>query len=148
MSISNSIGTGQDSAVTIRVPLALRRRGGRKLVVTPTGETWSPPPRPRIDDPLLAALVRAFHWKRLLDDGVHATIGDLAQSEGLNTSYVSHVLRLTLLSPTLVEAILEGRQPRTLQLQPIMRYLPDEWDRQAGNAGAEDGLDASRPGAP
>jgi hypothetical protein len=79
--------------------------------------------------------VQAFHWKRLLDEGVHATIGDLARAEGLNTSYVSHVLHLTLLSPTLVEAILDGRQPRTLQLRPLMRYLPAEWDRQAGMPG-------------
>lgn len=135
MSTTSHTATAEGTAITIRVPLALRRRGARKLVVTPSGEAWSPAPRPCIDDPLLAAVVRAFHWKRLLDDGVHATIGDLAQSEGLNTSYVSHVLRLTLLSPALVEAILDGRQPRTLQLQPLMRYLPDEWDRQVEAAG-------------
>jgi hypothetical protein len=56
-------------------------------------------------------------------------------------------LRLTLLSPTLVEAILDGSQPRTLQLQPLMRHLPDEWVRQARNAGAQDGLNATRVGA-
>ena len=129
--MSTNITPGNENGVvTIRVPLSLRRRGARKLVVTPSGEAWSPPTRSHIDDPLLAAVVRAFRWKHLLDDGAHATIGDLARSEGMNTSYVSHVLRLTLLSPALVEAILDGRQPRTLQLQPLMRHLPHEWDRQ------------------
>ena len=61
--------------LTVRVPLALRKRGGRKLVVTPEGATWSPS-RPRIDSTIIKALARAFRWRKLLETGVHVTVGD------------------------------------------------------------------------
>jgi hypothetical protein len=79
---------------------------------------------------LLRAVVQAFHWKRLLDEGHHATVSELAKAEGRNISYVAHVLRLTLLSPDLVEAILDGRQPATMQVQPLMREVAADWRAQ------------------
>jgi hypothetical protein len=118
------------SAVTVRVPLAIKNRGGRKVVVSPDGQrTWAPL-QPRIDNTLLRAVVQAFHWKNLLEAGQFATVSELAAAEGLNRSYASHMLRLILLAPDLVEAILDGRQPPTMQLQPLMRWLPVEWDDQ------------------
>jgi hypothetical protein len=59
-----------------------------------------------------------------------AKVSELADAEKMNTSCVSHVLRLTLPSPHLIEAILDGRQPRTMQLQPLMREFPAEWEKQ------------------
>jgi len=116
--------------ITVHVPLTLRTRGGRKLVISPTGEQHFASPRPRVDGPLVRALVRAFRWKDMLETGRFATVGELSRAEKMNTSYVSHVLRLTLLAPDLVEAILDGRQPATLQLQPLLRGFPVEWERQ------------------
>jgi len=107
--------------MTIRVPLALRRIGGRKRVVSPPGATAWMPRRPEINSPLLHALVRAFHWQSLLDDGHYASVNELAKAQGKNASYVAAVLRLTLLAPDIVEAVLDGRQPAALQLQPLMR---------------------------
>lgn len=118
------------SAVTVRVPLAIRNRGGRKVVVSPDGQPAWAPSRPRVDNALLRAVVQAFNWKSQLESGQFATVSELAQSEGFNGSYVAHVLRLTLLAPDLVEAILEGRQPATMQLQPLVRSLACEWSRQ------------------
>ena len=116
------------SAVTVRIPLAIRNRGGRKVVVSPDGQqTWAPS-RPRVDNTLLRAVVQAFHWKGLLESGHFATVSELAAAEQLNGSYVSHVLRLTLLAPFLVEAILDGRQPPTMQLQLLMRSVPTTWE--------------------
>ena len=110
--------------------MAIRKRGGRKLVVLPVGtEPWAPS-RPRIDNTLLRAVVQAFHWKQQLDSGQFTTISELAAAEKLDRSFVSHTLRLTLLAPDLVEAILDGKQPRTVELQPLMRRLPGEWVRQ------------------
>lgn len=118
-----------ESAITVRVLLAIKNRGARKVVVSPDGQqTWAP--RPRVDNALLRAVVQAFHWKNQLEAGRFATVSELAATEGLNGSYVSHVLRLIILAPDLVEAILEGRQPATMQLQPIMRWLPTEWQDQ------------------
>jgi hypothetical protein len=117
-------------SLTVYIPMTIRKRGGRKLVVSPAGtEPWAPS-RQRIDNMLLQAIVQAFHWKRQLDSGRFATIGELAEAEKLDRSFVSHVLRLTLLAPDLVEAILVSKQPRTMELQPLMRGLPVEWERQ------------------
>lgn len=118
--------------VTIRVPLTLRRIGGRKRVVSPTGATaWAPGPRPEINSTLLHALVRAFHWQSLLDDGHCGSINELAKAQGKNASYVAAILRLTLLAPDIVEAVLDGRQAPTIQLQPLMRNgMPLVWEEQ------------------
>jgi len=119
------------TAITVHVPLSFRRRGGRKLIVSPAGHDQWAPPRPRIDKPLVKALARAFRWKEMLEQGRFATVNELATAENMNASYVGHVLRLTLLAPDIVEAILDGRQPATMQLQPLVRNgFPVEWERQ------------------
>ena len=59
-------------------------------------------------------VARAFRWRRMLETGQYATVKDLAAAEKINASYVCRVLRLTLLAPDLVEAILDGRQPAGL----------------------------------
>jgi uncharacterized protein YerC len=64
---------------------------------------------------MVKALAQAFRWRRMLDEGVCATLEDLAQAKGVAPSYVSRVLRLTLLAPQIVEAILDGRQRAELQ---------------------------------
>jgi hypothetical protein len=120
----------EERTVTVHIPMTFRRRGGRKLVISPTGEQHSPSVSRHIDDALLRSLVQAFEWKRMLDDGEHATIGDLAGAMRLNHSFVSRVLRLTLLAPDLVEAILDGRQTEVAQRQRLLHGLPDCWDEQ------------------
>jgi hypothetical protein len=90
-----------DETITVRIPLTFRKRGGRKLVVTPDGAEWAP--RPRVDNAMVKALARAFRWRKMLDEGVHATLEDLARAKGVASSYMSRVLRLTLQAPELVE---------------------------------------------
>ena len=102
----------------IHIPLTFSRRGGRKLVVTPDGAEWAP--RPRVDNAMVKALARAFRWRKMLDTGVHATLEDLARAKGVHATYVSRVLRLTLLAPEIVEAILDGRQPPEIQLDDLL----------------------------
>jgi hypothetical protein len=117
--------------MTIRVPLTLRRIGGRKRVVSPPGASAWMPPRPEINSPLLHALARAFHWQSLLDGGQYASVNELAKAHGKNASYVAAILRLTLLAPDIVESVLDGRQPPTLQLQPLIRSgFKMEWELQ------------------
>jgi hypothetical protein len=116
--------------ITVHIPITLRHQGGRKQVVTPAGATPWIPTRSRIDSTLLKAIVRAYRWRDMLESGDYATVRDLAKAETINESYLGRVLRLTLLSPTLIEAILEGRQPANLELDDLLQQFPIEWDRQ------------------
>ncbi len=76
------------------------------------------------------ALARAFRWRKMLDEGVHGTVEDLARAKGVNATYVSRVLRLTLLAPDIVDAILDGRQGERVRLDDLLNGFPLEWDRQ------------------
>lgn len=118
--------------ITVHIPITLRHQGGRKQVVTPAGATpWIPTP-PRIDNTLVKAIVRAHRWRDMLESGAYATVRDLAKAEAINESYLGRVLRLTLLAPKIVETILEGRQPATLELSELLQQFPVEWDKQLG----------------
>jgi hypothetical protein len=116
--------------ITVHIPITLRHQGGRKQVVTPAGATpWIPTPR-RVDNTIVKAIVRAHRWRDMLESGRHATVRDLAKAEAINESYLGRILRLTLLSPTLIEAILEGHQPATLELDDLLKLFPIEWGQQ------------------
>ncbi len=78
----------------------------------------------------LGELAGAFGWQRLLDSGAYGSIAELADSEKLNRSYVSRVLRLTLLAPDIVEAILDGRQLEKATLKALLEPFPMAWERQ------------------
>lgn len=119
-----------EQTVTVTVPFAIRKRGGRKLVITPDGMTAAPAPRARVYSALLKALARGFRWRKLLETGDFATIEEIAQAENINPSYVSRLLRMTLLAPEIVEAILAGRQPDGLTMARAMQPFPPEWLRQ------------------
>ena len=113
--------------MTVSIPMSFTIRGGRKLVVSPDGSDWKKP-RHRIDNTLVKALARAFRWQRLLESGQYATIEEIAKAEKINTSYISRILRLTLLSPEIVEMILDGRQPTSLTLKSLQRSFPVDWE--------------------
>ena len=111
------------------LPLAVRKqRGGRKLVLMPGGMT--PRGASAADTTLVKALVRAFRWRRMMEAGRYGTIDELAAAEEINSSYVSRVLRLTLLAPDIVEAILDGRQPEGMTLPRLLEPFPAEWQHQ------------------
>ncbi len=118
------------NTLTIRVPLTLRRYGGRKLVIVPEGEGVPVRAKPTPDDTLQKALARAHRWKRMLESGQVASLNELSEAEKINPSYLTRIYRLTLLAPDIVEAILDGRQPRTFQLADLMDDMPVEWHRQ------------------
>ena len=118
------------TTITMRIPMTFVRRGGRKVIVAPDGgEAWASA-RPRPDEALIRALVRAHRWKRLLEQGKYRSAGELAEAEGVTRSFVNRLLRLTLLAPDIVEAILDGRQPKGLQLEVLTKPLPSQWEEQ------------------
>jgi hypothetical protein len=118
-----------EQTTTVTVPFAIRKRGGRKLVITPDGTPWSAS-RARLDSTLIKAIARAHRWKRMLEGGEFASAAELAAAEKINQSYICRVLRLTLLAPDIVEQILDGRQPLTLQVESLLKPFPEEWEQQ------------------
>ena len=115
--------------VTLHVPFRVVKRGGRKEMQLPDG---SAQPR-RTDSTLVKALARAFRWKRMLDSGEFTTIAELAEREGIAPSYMTRVLRLTLLAPDTIEAILHGRQPPELTIARLLEPFALHWHEQAGD---------------
>ncbi len=115
--------------VSVTIPFKVRKRGGRKLILAPDGGTFIPG-RPLIDSTLVKALARAFRWRAMLESASIATVEEIATAEKINASYVSRILRLTLLSPDIVEMILEGRQPADLTMATLMKPFPVEWPAQ------------------
>jgi hypothetical protein len=114
--------------LTIRIPMRLQRRGGRKLIMTPEGAT--PPRKPARDETLIKALVRAHRWRRRIESGQAKSITDLAEQEGVTDAYVCRLLPLTCLAPDIVEAILEGQQPKGLRLAEMLGNGPVAWAEQ------------------
>jgi len=115
--------------LTIRIPMRLQRRGGRKLIMTPEGSA-APAPKPRRDDTLIKALVRAHRWRRQIESGRAKSITDLAEQEGVTDAYVCRLLPLTCLASDIVEAILDGRQPKGLRLAEMLGNGPLGWEKQ------------------
>ena len=123
--------SGHGRTVTVRVPIAIRKRGGRKLVLAPDGTHGCAAPAARhADNATVKAIARAFRWRELLEDGMYATIAEIADAEKINESYVGRILRLTLLAPETVEEIVTGRAPAALQLHDLLTRLPLRWEDQ------------------
>jgi hypothetical protein len=119
--------------LTVVIPLSVKPWGGRKAMVTPGVLALEG----RQDITLIKAVARAFRWRGMLEADRFATISELAAAEKMNSSYVSRVLRLTLLAPDIIEAILDGRQPEGMTLPTLMELLPVEWDVQQALSGPE-----------
>ena len=117
------------NGLTIRIPMKLRRRGGRKLVIVPDG-LEPVEAKPAFDDVLISALVRAHRWRRQIDSGRLRSASEVAAHEKITDSFVMRMLCLTLLAPDITAAILEGRQPKGLKLATLLRGIPLAWEEQ------------------
>ena len=112
--------------MTLHVPFRIVKRGGRKEMQLPEGATQLR----RADSTLVKALARAFRWKSMLESGEFVTIAELAEREGIATSYMTRILRLTQLEPGIIEAVLDGRQSDTVTLARLMDPFPISWIEQ------------------
>src|SRR5918997_3322451 len=97
------------TSIVVRVPLAIRRRPGRRTVVTPVRDGGDAALPARADPALVKALARMFRYQRMLDEGRYASISEMAKAERIERGYLGTLLRLTSLAPDIVEAILDGR---------------------------------------
>jgi hypothetical protein len=118
----------EQPTITVHVPMTFTIRGGRKTILS---DATPAPPQPRIDNALLKALARAHRWRRMIESGEYASITELAKAEGVNQSYACRMLRLSLLAPRIVTAILDGRHDSDVMLKQVMKPLPVRWDEQS-----------------
>lgn len=121
----------QAGTVTVLVPLRSRKRRGRKIVIAdkPAGHLTPASPQNAVHKTIPKALGRAYRWKRMLESGEFNSITDLAKAEKINHAYVRRILRLTLLSPEITEAILNGIVEDD-DLEHLLASTPIGWAEQ------------------
>ena len=131
-------GAAIPDTVTLHVPFRIVKRGGRKEMQMPEGAAQLR----RTDNTLVKALARAFRWKRMLESGEFATIAELAEREGIATSYMTRILRLTQLEPGIIEAVLDGTQFADLTLKTATQHFPGEWTAQVSKFNGREALES------
>src|SRR3954453_5452799 len=120
----------EGGTLVVRIPMRLGRQRGRKRILAPDGSELTPSTRPQPDGVLVKALARGWRWQRMLDRGVYGSVTEIAEAERISKSYASRILRLALLAPDLVEAILGGWADQRVMLKKLERPLPVGWEEQ------------------
>lgn len=128
--MSNVMLEESEQEVRVHVPMKFRNRSGRKEIVVPDGLEQSDDASPDYHEALVIALSRAHRWKKMLDEGKYGSIAELAQVVKINRHYLARLLRLTLLAPDIIEAILDGREPDGMSLEQLRRPMSMVWEKQ------------------
>lgn len=114
--------TQSSDVITVQMPFRIAKRGGRKEMVLPIGS----PQQHKPDSTLVKALARAFRWKNMLESGAFNTIAELAAHEKIALTYMTRVLRLTLLAQQIVYAILVSTHGPEITLLRMLEPFPEE----------------------
>jgi hypothetical protein len=131
--------------VTVRVPISIRKRGGRRLVLAPDGAKLAAPVSRHVDNAMVKAIARAFRWRDMLETGKYGTIREMASAEKISETYVGRVLRLSLLAPEIVEAVLNAKPSPHLTLPALIRPFPAAWCHQLKEIRTAQALDLEVP---
>ena len=116
--------------ILIRIPMRFKKRGGRKEIIAPEGLDSAFLATGPAQEAIVTALARAQRWQQMLDAGKVASVTELADRLEVDRSYASRIMRLNLLAPDIVEAILAGREPSGLSLAKLTQTLPVLWGEQ------------------
>lgn len=121
--------TNPDGSITVHIPISFKKRGGRKYLIAPDAvpEAYYPP---KESASILKAIAQAFHWKEMIDDGEVSSVMELSTKLKVSDSYITRVLRLNLLAPDIIKALLDGRQPQGLTLIELFKPVPLDWNEQ------------------
>jgi hypothetical protein len=114
----------------VHIPMMLTKRQGRKQIILPVGSEMASVPRDITADPLALAIAKGFRWQDLLDTGMYPTVRALAKAVKQDTAYVARTIRLTLLAPEIIEAIMAGQCPPNLTLKRLTREFSVVWEDQ------------------
>lgn len=120
--------TNEDGSITVHIPISFKRHGGRKYIIAPDAipnEYQAPANK----ESLLKALGRAFEWQSMIENDPSLNHDTIAKTQNLPRSYVSRVMKITLLAPDIVALILDGKQPKHMNLADIGK-MPSDWNEQ------------------
>ena len=118
--------------LALSAPIQIKLRSGRKLVTLPNGETANARPWDTVTTPLQLALARGHFWLAMVESGEVKTMRELAAREGVDNSYVSRMINLTLLPSWMVAAILDDTLPNHVTLFDLAVDPPVVWATQFG----------------
>ena len=119
----NKVEILENGNVKITIPMSFRSCAGRKRIVTPDSET-------SFTDPMITNIARAFRWQTLIDSGKFSNVHELARAIGKDDGYVSRIIRLTLLSPEIIHAIIAGTLEKDIGIEQLKQAMPLMWDDQ------------------
>jgi hypothetical protein len=125
----------EGTTLIVRIPMRFQRRGDRKRIVAPDGSEIVRTSKPQPDSTLVKALARAWRWQRMLDVGVYTSVSEIGDAEDISKGYVSRILRLALLAPHMIEAIVAGTADQSMVLERLERPLPASWAEQRDHLG-------------
>ena len=127
-----------ESGIRVHIPMKMKRRGGRKEIIVPESLQSVMTSRSVYQESLVIALARAHRWKEMLESGKYGSIIELASATGVDRSYMSRLLKFTLLAPDIVEAIIDGMEPSGFSISKLISSVPDYWDAQRRKYGFVD----------
>lgn len=136
MTDTMSLVSGEDG-VLIRIPMRLKKRGGRKEVIVPDG-LQERMKKPDYDEPFVIAIARAYCWQDMLDSGRYCSIREMAKALGVCSTYMSRLIRFTILAPDIIESLLDGREPDGFSQVKLAGAIPGGWEKQRGIWGFEE----------
>jgi len=121
-----------DEPMVMEIPVQFQRKAKRKHIIKPDGCHVIDMQNPNMDEALVKAIGRAHKWQAMLESGEVKSIRQIAEQEKLPNSYAERVIRLTELAPDITSAILEGKQPHSLQLKDLIKgqSFPINWEDQ------------------
>ncbi len=129
--IQNITLSDTDDNLLVHIPLKIiKRRNGRQHIVLPQSSNASFLILDIISDPLALAIAKGFLWQELIDNGTYSTMRELAEKIKLDVAYVARTIRLTLLAPDIIEAVMSGKRPLELTLERLSQKFPANWEEQ------------------
>ena len=125
------------SNVIVHIPICLKTWGGRKIIISPQGKDLRHNDNSvRIDDTLIKALAKGYLWRKQLETEKYSSIEDIMDAEQIkSSSYIQRLIRLTTLSPRIIEKILSGQQPSGFNLNHTKKSISPIWSEQEKELG-------------
>ncbi len=114
--------------ISVRIPMKMKKRGGRKKITVPTGLDGVM--ENGCDNAFAIAIARAYCWLEMLESGKYRSMREMAEALGICVTYMPRLLRFTLLAPDIVEAILDGNEPDGFSQNKLIGTIPADWDEQ------------------